>query len=106
VDDHGAEPADEHRQRRSRLTAPSETDHPGRPDQTIGGVPPPAKPASSSARKPRPAGWTSPAIWFVIHRLCGESFYFLLVRTRRRCNELWETVYGRDGNGGGVITGG
>jgi len=38
---------------------------------------------------------------FVIHHLCGESFYFLLVCTWRRANEMWETVYGRDDNDGG-----
>lgn len=29
--------------------------------------------------------------------LCGESFYFLLVTTWRGSNELWETVYYKDG---------
>jgi hypothetical protein len=38
---------------------------------------------------------------FVIHHLCGESFYFLLVCTWRNCNEMWETVYGRDDKDGG-----
>lgn len=33
---------------------------------------------------------------FVIHHLCGESFYFLIVWTWRNANELWETVYGAD----------
>jgi hypothetical protein len=31
---------------------------------------------------------------FVIHHLCGESFYFLIVWTWRNANECWETVYG------------
>lgn len=31
---------------------------------------------------------------FVIHHLCGESFYFLLAWTWRNANEVWETVYG------------
>jgi hypothetical protein len=31
---------------------------------------------------------------FVIHHLCGESFYFLIVWTWRNANEAWETVYG------------
>lgn len=30
---------------------------------------------------------------FVIHHLCGESFYFLIVWTWRNSNEAWETVY-------------
>jgi len=38
---------------------------------------------------------------FVIHHLCGESFYFLLVCTWRNANEMWETVYGRDASDGG-----
>jgi len=38
---------------------------------------------------------------FVIHHLCGESFFFLLVCTWRNVNEMWETVYARDDSGGG-----
>jgi hypothetical protein len=33
---------------------------------------------------------------FVIHHLCGASYYFLLVWTWRNSNELWETVYGAE----------
>lgn len=33
---------------------------------------------------------------FVVLHRCGESYYFLLVCTWRRNNELWETPYGRD----------
>lgn len=33
---------------------------------------------------------------FVIHHLCGESFYFLIVWTWRNANELWETVHAAD----------
>lgn len=33
---------------------------------------------------------------FVIHHLCGESFYFVIVCTWRNCNEMWETVYTMD----------
>jgi hypothetical protein len=32
----------------------------------------------------------------ILHR-CGESFYFLLVATWRNDNELWETVWAKDG---------
>jgi len=32
----------------------------------------------------------------VLHR-CGADFYFLLVNTWRNENELWETVYAKDG---------
>jgi hypothetical protein len=32
----------------------------------------------------------------ILHR-CGESFHFLLVSTWRGDNELWETVYAKDG---------
>lgn len=35
---------------------------------------------------------------FVIHHLCGESFYFLIVCTWRNNNEMWETLYARDGH--------
>jgi hypothetical protein len=34
---------------------------------------------------------------FVILHRCGESFYFLLVLTWRNDNELWETVWAKDG---------
>ena len=36
---------------------------------------------------------------FVILHRCGESFYFLLVATWRNDNELWETVWAKDGEG-------
>ena len=36
---------------------------------------------------------------FVILHRCGESFYFLLPCTWRNGNELWETVYAKDGPG-------
>ena len=34
----------------------------------------------------------------ILHR-CGESFYFLLVSTWRNDNELWETVWAKNGEG-------
>ncbi|HSK15244.1 MAG TPA: hypothetical protein VK915_03655 [Gaiellaceae bacterium] len=34
---------------------------------------------------------------FVVLHRCGESFYFLLVCTWRNDNELWETVWAKDG---------
>ena len=34
----------------------------------------------------------------ILHR-CGESFYFLLVSTWRNDNELWETVWAKNGDG-------
>jgi hypothetical protein len=36
---------------------------------------------------------------FVILHRCGESFYFLLVSTWRNENELWETVWAKEGDG-------
>jgi len=36
---------------------------------------------------------------FVILHRCGETFYFLLVSTWRNDNELWETVWAKDGDG-------
>jgi hypothetical protein len=36
---------------------------------------------------------------FVILHRCGESFYFLLVSTWRNDNELWETVWAKNGAG-------
>ena len=35
---------------------------------------------------------------FVILHRCGESFYFLLLCTWRGDNELWETVWAKDGD--------
>jgi hypothetical protein len=35
---------------------------------------------------------------FAIHHLCGESFYFLIVCTWRNDNEMWETLYARNGH--------
>jgi hypothetical protein len=35
---------------------------------------------------------------FVILHLCGESFFFLIVSTWRSANELWETVYAKEGD--------
>jgi hypothetical protein len=34
---------------------------------------------------------------FVILHRCGASFYFLLIQTWRNENELWETVWAKDG---------
>jgi hypothetical protein len=36
---------------------------------------------------------------FVILHRCGEAFFFLLVSTWRNGNELWETVWAKDGDG-------
>ena len=36
---------------------------------------------------------------FVILHRCGESFYFLIVSTWRNDNELWETVWAKNGDG-------
>lgn len=36
---------------------------------------------------------------FVILHLCGESFFFLIVNTWRSANELWESVYAKEGDG-------
>lgn len=33
---------------------------------------------------------------FVIHHLCGETFYFLIACTWRNNNEMWETIYYQD----------
>jgi hypothetical protein len=38
---------------------------------------------------------------FVILHRCGASFYFLLVSTWRNDNELWETVWAKDGDASG-----
>jgi hypothetical protein len=35
---------------------------------------------------------------FVILHLCGESFFFLIISTWRSANELWETVYAKEGD--------
>ena len=36
---------------------------------------------------------------FVILHRCGEDFYFLIVATWQNDNELWETVWAKDGAG-------
>jgi hypothetical protein len=36
-------------------------------------------------------------VGFVVLHRCGEDFYFLLVSTWQNDNELWETVYAKDG---------
>ena len=36
---------------------------------------------------------------FVILHRCGESFYFLIVATWRNDNEVWETVWAKNGEG-------
>ena len=40
----------------------------------------------------------SDELGFVILHRCGESFYFLLLSTWRNDNELWETVWAKDGD--------
>ena len=35
---------------------------------------------------------------FVILHRCGQGFYFLLVSTWRNDNELWETIWAKDGD--------
>ena len=37
------------------------------------------------------------SLGFVVLHRCGESFYFLLVSTWQNDNELWETVWAKDG---------
>jgi hypothetical protein len=43
-------------------------------------------------------GLTGDLGWVILHR-CGESFYFLIVSTWRNDNEVWETVWAKNGNG-------
>jgi hypothetical protein len=38
-----------------------------------------------------------PGLGFVILHRCGEDFYFLIACTWRNDNELWETVFYKDG---------
>jgi hypothetical protein len=35
---------------------------------------------------------------FVVLHRCGQSFYFLLVATWRNDNEVWQTVWAKDGD--------
>ena len=39
------------------------------------------------------------SLGFVLLHRCGESFYFLLVCTWQNDNELWESVWAKDGDG-------
>ena len=41
------------------------------------------------------------ALGFVILHRCGAGFHFLLVSTWRNDNELWETVWAKDGDASG-----
>jgi hypothetical protein len=56
------------------------------------------------ARRNLRDGWKSgrltlaDELGFVILHRCGASFYFLLVSTWRNDNELWETVWAKDGD--------
>ncbi len=43
------------------------------------------------------------ALGFVILHRCGDSFYFLLISTWSGTNELWETVWAKDGVGDRVF---
>ena len=36
---------------------------------------------------------------FVVLHRCGDGFHFLLVSTWQNANELWETVWAKDGDG-------
>jgi hypothetical protein len=48
--------------------------------------------------------YTPDDVGFVLLHLCGESFYFLLVSRWRGNNELWQTVYTKDGSGDFELT--
>ena len=39
------------------------------------------------------------SLGFVVLHRCGDGFYFLLVATWENGNELWETVWAKDGDG-------
>jgi hypothetical protein len=41
----------------------------------------------------------SDELGFVILHRCGESFYFLIVSTWRNDNEVWESVWAKNGEG-------
>jgi hypothetical protein len=49
------------------------------------------------AAKAGELGLLGDAGFVVLHR-CGESFYFLIVCTWRNDNELWQTVWAKDGD--------
>ena len=52
----------------------------------------------SARREPLGALGELGELGFVVLHRCGESFYFLLVCTWRNENELWETVWAKDGD--------
>ena len=56
--------------------------------------------AEAALRKGARAGDLTLAgeLGFVILHRCGGSFYFLLISTWRNENELWETVWAKDGD--------
>jgi len=45
-----------------------------------------------------PGGLSVNGLGFVVLHRCGESFYFLIASTWRNENELWETVWYKDGD--------
>ena len=60
---------------------------------------PRARTPQPARRGPRPArSATSATLGFVVLHRCGEDFYFLLVCTWRNENELWETVWAKNGD--------
>jgi len=96
--------------RRSRLPARTQTSHPGRaaskaPEPFSNGMgcvrticpfltkSPGWHVPTSPPRLWKRAGWAS----WVLHR-CGKDFYFLLVSTWRHSNEIWETVFYKNGD--------
>jgi hypothetical protein len=55
---------------------------------------------SDLARKAFESGAvTVEGLGFVVLHRCGEAFYFLIANTWRNENEIWETVFYKDGDG-------
>jgi hypothetical protein len=44
------------------------------------------------------SGARAPGLGFVILHRCGKDFYFLIVCSWRNSNEIWETVFYKDGD--------
>lgn len=54
---------------------------------------------AAAARKPFTQGRLSvEGLGFVVLHRCGESFYFLIACTWRNENEIWQTVWYKDGD--------
>lgn len=61
------------------------------------GQPVPPEVSAAARACMRSGAITAPGLGFVVLHRCGEDFYFLMACTWRGNNEVWETVYHKNG---------